>query len=291
MRARDIALAISVAIIWGFAFLATEFALQSFSAPQLTAIRFILAAMPVMFVRRPDVSWGVLIALGSFLFIGQFMMLFFAYKAGMPPGLASVATHTQALFTIIIAAVVLAEVPSPRRIFGICIAIAGLALVGASINDGGTLTYLGLVLTLLGALSWSVGNVILKRLGRVDMLALMIWLSIVPPLPALLLSMVLGDAPNFVDALWGASAISWLSVLYLGLISTTVAYAIWGRLLNTYPAAMVTPFALFAPCAGVLGSYLVFGETFGPLRAAGMALIFIGVAVTIIGRAGAMRPT
>tara|TARA_R110002094_G_scaffold16630_7_gene28162 strand:- start:7360 stop:8232 length:873 start_codon:yes stop_codon:yes gene_type:complete len=289
MTARDIALAVSVAIIWGFAFIATEFALQSFSAPQLTALRFILAALPVLFIRRPDVSWGVLIALGSFLFIGQFMMLFFAYKVGMPPGLASVATHTQALFTIILAAVVMAEVPGPRRVFGIVIAFAGLALVAASVDGGGELTYLGLALTLLGALSWSVGNVILKRLGRVDMLALMIWLSVVPPLPALMLSVALGDTPGLADALAAASWKSWLSVLYLGLISTTVAYAVWGRLLNIYPAAQVTPFALFAPCAGVIGSYLVFGETFGPLRATGVVLIFIGVAVTVIGRRGAMR--
>ena len=289
MTARDIAFAVSVAIIWGFAFIATEFALQSFSAPQLTALRFILAALPVLFIRRPDVSWGVLIALGSFLFIGQFMMLFFAYKVGMPPGLASVATHTQALFTIILAAVVMAEVPGPRRIFGIVIAFAGLALVAASVDGGGELTYLGLALTLLGALSWSVGNVILKRLGRVDMLALIIWLSVVPPLPALMLSVALGDTPGLADALAAASWKSWLSVLYLGLISTTVAYAVWGRLLNIYPAAQVTPFALFAPCAGVIGSYLVFGETFGPLRATGVVLIFIGVAVTVIGRRGAMR--
>ena len=289
MTARDIAFAVSVAIIWGFAFIATEFALQSFSAPQLTALRFILAALPVLFIRRPDVSWGVLIALGSFLFIGQFMMLFFAYKVGMPPGLASVATHTQALFTIILAAVVMAEVPGPRRVFGIVIAFAGLALVSASVDGGGELTYLGLALTLLGALSWSVGNVILKRLGRVDMLALIIWLSVVPPLPALMLSVALGDTPGLADALAAASWKSWLSVLYLGLISTTVAYAVWGRLLNIYPAAQVTPFALFAPCAGVIGSYLVFGETFGPLRATGVVLIFIGVAVTVIGRRGAMR--
>ena len=231
----------------------------------------------------------MLIALGSFLFIGQFMMLFFAYKVGMPPGLASVATHTQALFTIILAAVVMAEVPGPRRVFGIVIAFAGLALVAASVDGGGELTYLGLALTLLGALSWSVGNVILKRLGRVDMLALMIWLSVVPPLPALMLSVALGDTPGLADALAAASWKSWLSVLYLGLISTTVAYAVWGRLLKIYPAAQVTPFALFAPCAGVIGSYLVFGETFGPLRATGVVLIFIGVAVTVIGRRGAMR--
>jgi len=57
--------------------------------------------------------------------------------------------------------------------------------------------------------------------------------------------------------------------------------------LNTYPAVMVTPFALFAPCAGVLASYIVFDEGFGTLRGAGMILIMVGVAGTIL--AGARK--
>jgi len=280
MKSTDILLAILVAIIWGVAFVATEFALQSFTPAQLTSFRFVLAALPVFFFRKPNISWLLLITLGLFLFTGQFMFLFFAYKAGMPPGLASVATHTQALFTIIIAAVVLREVPLPRQISAVAIAFIGLGFVFASVD--GSLTYLGLCLTLAGAVSWSIGNTILKRLGNVDMLALMIWLSLVPPLPAMVFSYAIGDDFDLMHRFHEASVISLLSLGYLGIISTTVAYAIWGRLLNTYPAVMVTPFALFAPCAGVLMSYIVFGEDFGTLRGAGMILIMVGVAGTIL---------
>lgn len=280
MKATDILLAISVAVIWGVAFVATEFALQSFPPAQLVLYRFILAALPVFFFRRPNIPWRLLIALGLFLFVGQFMFLFYSYKAGMPPGLASVATHTQALFTIIIAAVVLREIPLPRQISAVAIAFIGLGLVFVSVD--GELTYLGLCLTLAGAVSWSIGNTILKRLDNVDMLALMIWLSLVPPLPALAFSLAIGDDFDVISQFRNASMISLLSLGYLGIVSTTVAFAIWGRLLNTYPAVMVTPFALFAPCAGVLTSYIVFDEGFGPLRGAGMILIMIGVAGTIL---------
>lgn len=282
MRGPHIVLAALAATVWGLAFVAIEIALQSFSPSQLLALRFILAALPVVFIPRPAISWTLLLSLGTFLFIGQFMMLFFAYEAGMPPGLASVVTHVQALFTIVLAAVALGEIPSPRRIFGVAVAFAGLVLVAFSV--GGELTYLGLALTLGGAFSWAIGNIMLKRLKHVDMLALMIWLSLVPPLPALLLSGYLGDDPGLIDAIAAASTSSIVATLYIGLISTAVAYAVWGRLLNTYPAVMVTPFALLAPCAGVIGSYLMFGETFGPLRGAGMTMILIGIAVTVIGR-------
>ncbi|WNK01498.1 EamA family transporter [Thalassospiraceae bacterium LMO-JJ14] len=289
MKATDVMLAVSVAVIWGLAFVATEFALESFTPAQLTGFRFLLAALPVFFVKKPDISWLLLIALGLFLFTGQFMFLFFSYKAGMPPGLASVATHTQALFTILIAAFVLREIPLPRQISAVAIAFIGLGFVFASVD--GELTYLGLCLTLSGAVSWSIGNTILKRLGNVDMLALMIWLSLVPPIPAFLFSYAIGDSFDLIAQFQNASTVSLLSLGYLAIVSTTVAFAVWGRLLNTYPAVMVTPFALFAPCAGVLASYLIFDEGFGPLRGAGMVLIMIGVAGTVLmgprkGRAG-----
>ncbi len=280
MKATDALLAVTVAVIWGVAFVATEFALQSFTPAQLVGFRFVMAAAPVFFVRKPDIPWTLLIALGLFLFTGQFMFLFFSFKAGMPPGLASVATHTQALFTIIIAAFVLREIPTPKQISAVAIAFIGLGMVFASV--GGELTYLGLCLTLTGAVSWAIGNNILKRLGHVDMLALMFWLSIVPPFPAFAVSYMFGDSFDFIGTFRNASMISILSLVYLGIGSTAVAFAIWGRLLNTYPAVMVTPFALFAPCAGVLTSYLVFGEGFGTLRGAGMILIMIGVAGTIL---------
>ena len=122
MKPTDVLLAVTVAVTWGLAFIATEYALYSFTPAQLVGFRFVIAALPVFFIKKPDIPWRLLIALGLFLFTGQFMFLFFSYKAGMPPGLASVATHTQALFTIIIAALVLREVPTPKQISAVAIA-------------------------------------------------------------------------------------------------------------------------------------------------------------------------
>jgi O-acetylserine/cysteine efflux transporter len=65
-------------------------------------------------------------------------------------------------------------------------------------------------------------------------------------------------------------------------VSTTIAYAIWGGLLRRYPAAIVTPFALLVPFVGAAASALVFGERFGPLRLAGMALVLAGLAVIVV---------
>jgi O-acetylserine/cysteine efflux transporter len=62
----------------------------------------------------------------------------------------------------------------------------------------------------------------------------------------------------------------------------------WGSLLQRYSTAVVAPFALLSPCTGVLASALVLGEVFGPVRYVGMALIMIGLAITML-RMPAMR--
>src|SRR3989442_9590707 len=102
IRPADVALAVLVAVIWGFAFVATRVGLDSFSPPQLAALRFLIASTPVFVLARPA-PWRVLVPLGLALFAGQFLFQFFGIANGMPPGLASIVVQTQAFFTILFA--------------------------------------------------------------------------------------------------------------------------------------------------------------------------------------------
>ncbi len=278
-----------VATVWGVAFVATRLALDSFSPPQLTALRFLIAALPVAFVTRPPVSWPAIVAVGLTLFAGQFLFQFFGMATGMPPGLTSVMVQTQAFFTVLFAAVGLGEQPTGRQVAGMAAAIAGVLLIAASVHADATL--LGFALTLVSAISWGIGNVLLKRLGDVEMLPLMVWLSLVPPLPALALSLALDGPVAVALAIPRASWASLAAALYLGLVATVLAYAVWGRLLRRHPAATVTPFALLAPFVGALSSAAVFGERFGWLRLAGMAFVLVGLALTAGGAPPSAPPS
>jgi len=95
MRPRDAMLAALSSVIWGVAFVAVAFGLASFSPPRLTALRFLVGAVAVFFVPRPRLPWALLVLIGLTLFTGQFLLLFFAYEAGLPPGLASVTQQTR----------------------------------------------------------------------------------------------------------------------------------------------------------------------------------------------------
>jgi len=152
---------------------------------------------------------------------------------------------------------------------------------------GGDLKAVGFALAIGSAVSWGVGNVLLKRVRDAEMLDLVVWLSLVPPLPSLVLSSIVDGGPTALPrAVVNASWLGIAATLYLGLVATVLAYAIWGRLLRRYPAATVAPFALLVPFVGAGASSLVFGERFGALRLGGMALVLGGIAIIVLTRVG-----
>jgi O-acetylserine/cysteine efflux transporter len=277
MKPLHIVLAVLVAVIWGVAFVVSKIGLESFTPPQLTALRFLVAAVVAIWLPRPRIPWPSLIGIGLTVFTGQFLLQFFGIANGMPAGLTAVVVQTQALFTVGFAAVAIGDRPNAQQIIGMSAAFAGLSLIGFTL--GGSVTLLGFALTLASAVSWAIGNVLVKRLPKTEMLNLMVWASLVPPLPALALSVVLDGPVSLIHAVASASWLALGAPIYLGLLATLLAYAVWGRLLHQYPTGAVAPFALLSPCVGAIASVLVFGERFGFLRLFGMACILLGVGI------------
>lgn len=277
MPFKHVALAVVVTAIWGFNFVVIRLGLGSVPPLLLAALRFIVAALPVFFLPRPNIPISKMAAIGLTLFVGQFAFLFPAMKLGMPAGLASVTLQSQAFFTILFAAAALGEVPRPRQIGGAVIAALGLGTIALTV--GGEFTWIGLGLTLASAASWATGNVLMRTAGKADMLPMIVWLCLVPPLPLLGLSLAIEGWPAIWGALTGFTAIGVGSVLYLAIPTTLVGFGIWGFLLKHYPASTVAPFSLLVPLFGTVSSYLVLGETFSQLRFLGMALILCGLAV------------
>ncbi len=274
-------LAALTSVTWGFGFIATRYGVDSFSAPGLVAIRFVIASLPALFVPRPQTGWRMLVMIGATLFTGQFLLLFFAFEAGLPSGLASVTQQMQVFFTVLLSAIFLGDVPTRRQAAGMSLAFAGLALIGTSI--GGDLRPAALALALGGAFSWSIGNVLVKRLPDQPLFPLIVWASLVPPLPALAISAAQGRDVSIAAAIAGAPWTGIAAALYLGGAATAV-YAIWGNLLRRYPAGAVAPFALLSPCTGIMASAIIFGEAFSALRCAGIALILAGLGWIILPR-------
>jgi O-acetylserine/cysteine efflux transporter len=272
-------LAVLTSVIWGFAFVTYRFGLESFSAAQLTVLRFVIASLPIVWVPRPKLSWGLIALIGLILFAGQFILLMTSYALGMPAGLGSVTQQTQAVFTVGLAAIFMREFPRLREGIGMVVAFAGLALIAFTV--GGDLKPAAFAFAVAAATSWAIGNMVLKQTGDTPVFPLMVWASAVAPWPALALSYAVDPQPSLWLAVTHASWLSLAVAFYLGVPSTLVAYGLWSYLLQRYPAATVAPFALLSPATGILSSALINGERFAPLRLAGVALILAGLAVIV----------
>jgi O-acetylserine/cysteine efflux transporter len=276
-------MAVAVAAIWGFNFVAIRWGLDSYPPILLACIRFAVAALPAVVVPRPAVPWRRLVAIGTAWFVAQFALLFIGMQAGMPPGLASVVMQSQAFFTILCAALVLGERPRLRQIAGMTVAACGVVAIGATAaGQGSDMTWLGLALVLAASASWAVGNIIMRSTGPVEFLPMIVWLSVVAPLPLLFVSLIFEGQAAIVAAF---SRWSWLgaaSVAFQGVVATIGGYGMWSSLLRRYPASVVAPFSLLVPVFGIASAALVFGERFGPLRLIGMGLILIGLAIVAL---------
>jgi O-acetylserine/cysteine efflux transporter len=282
MPPRDIFLATLVAVIWGLAFVASRLALDELPPTLMTTMRFAIAAVPCLFVRKPDVSWPLLLAISATLFLGQFLAQAFGIAHGVPVGLASVIVQSQALFTIAFAVVAFGEIPTRMQTIGIAIAALGLLMICGTV--GYDFSVGAFAVLMICPISFAVGNLLLRRAREVPMFDLFAWLCLASAVPLLALTLITDGPQPAWHALLNMSPTGVGSMLAIGAVSTSIAYWLWGRLLRDHTAAQVVPFALLVPFVGAAASSIVFGERFGPLRLAGMITVVCGIAVMLLSK-------
>jgi O-acetylserine/cysteine efflux transporter len=282
MSPRDLLLALVVVVAWGVNFVVIKVGLHGVPPMLLGALRFTLAAVPaVFFVKRPNLPWRWLFAYGATISFGQFAFLFSAMYVGMPAGLASLVLQAQAFFTLIFAALFLHERFRLPNIAGLLIAAGGLAVIG--LQGGHSMTVAGFALTLCAACMWALGNIVTKKVGKVDLVGLVVWGSLIPPLPFFAASYLFEGPQRIVAALSGISAMSIFAIVYLAFIATLIGYGLWSRLLSRYPASQVAPFSLLVPIVGLASASLFLDEQLTMVQIAGAMLVMAGLAVNVFG--------
>lgn len=281
MSPKDLLLALVVIVAWGLNFVVIRVGLDGLPPMLLGALRFVLAALPVFLVRRPNLPWRWLIAYGATISLGQFVFLFEAMANGMPAGLASLVLQSQAFFTLAFAALFLGERMRGASVLGLLIAGGGLLLIG--LQTGHSTSLLGIVLTLVAASMWAMGNVLTRKFGKINLMGLVIWGSLIPPVPFFLLSLWLEGPQRIEQALLNIGTSSILALLYLALVATLLGYGLWSRLLSRYPAGQVAPFSLLVPVVGLSSSAWLLGERLSTLQWVGAGLVMLGLLVNVFG--------
>lgn len=281
MPIRDIGLALLVVAVWGFNFTVIKLSVEAFPPLFSAALRFFIAAVPlVFFIRPPAIDWRLLVGFGLSFGVALYGFLNISMAFGMPAGLSSLVLQTQAFFTMALAFLLLGERPNRFQLIGAAVAFVGIAVIASTRLEGAGLW--PFLLCILAAIAWGLSNILTKKAGKFDPVAFTVWGALVAPLPLLALSLRFEGPADILTAL---RHFDWTDVVmfaYLAFPATLMGGAIWSGLLARHPTALVAPFSLLVPVVGLLSGSLVLGETITPTEVGGAALVIAGLVVTLM---------
>ncbi|MHB9052016.1 MAG: EamA family transporter, partial [Thiomonas delicata] len=152
-----------------------------------------------------------------------------------------------------------------------------MGIVAWHLDTPGTLV--GLLLVIGAAMSWATANILTKRIGAVEPLALVAWGSLVAVPPLLLVSAVVEGPHAMLAAVQAMNLKSWLTVLFQSYPNTLLGFGVWSMLMRRYPAAQVAPFSLLVPVAGMVSAALVLHEALEPWKIMAGLLVLGGLAL------------
>jgi drug/metabolite transporter (DMT)-like permease len=268
--------------IWGITMVITRSALESTGPFTILAARFIIGfALLVPFARRRGFKLGmvfrpVFVAFGAIGIVAhnglETIGLQFTSAGSGALVIAAVPAVTAAM-----SIVMLKETVSKLQALGIAISIGGVVLVSGS-NSGvaGSSEPFGNLLVFLGVVAWGVYTVQGKRLVT-DIPSLVITTAgmgaaVGMLLPLSVVEIAATGAPTFEPA-------AALGILYLGVMASGVAYALWNYALNHVDAAAAGPFANLVPVIGLIAAIMA-GESTSPMQLLGGGVVALGLALS-----------
>lgn len=282
MKISHLFLILLIILIWGFNFVVIKFGLIHVPPIFLVFLRFFLTSLPaVFFIKKPEVSWGMLAAYGLVMFALQFSMLFIAMHHGITPSLAAILLQLQVFFTLGLAAYFFKEKLFKSQIFGALIAFCGVALIAK--NLGAEITLSGFLLVVGAASCSAPGNALSKKMGNVNMLGVVVWSSLFAWPFLLGFSLYYEGWDNIIK---GLQLLNWQSagsVFYVTYLSTFLGYFVWNDLIAKYTLGKIAPFTLLSPLIGTLASTWILAEPLPLWKILSGCLILTGLFLNVFG--------
>ncbi|MEM9106826.1 MAG: EamA family transporter [Pseudomonadota bacterium] len=278
----DILLGLSVALVWGMGIVFAKGAIADFPPILLMALRFAVTALAlVWFVKPPLGQMGPFFVIALISAAIQYSLTFTGLT-GIDASIAALVVQLEVPFLVILGALFLGEKTGMKKWIGIIIAFVGVGLIAGEPKLGGAWLHLGLVAG--GALSWSIGQVLVRSLKDVSGMTVTAWVAVFATPQLFIMSWIFED--NQLSALQSAGWLVWSSVLYLGLIMTVLGYGIWYTLVRKHPVSLVAPFLLMLPVFSVIGGRIFLDERMTTQTTFGGVLVIAGVAFILLERTG-----
>lgn len=286
---RSLLAAAVTVVLWASAFVAIRSAGEHYSPGALALGRLSAGSVVLvafLLVRREGwpvrAAWPGILASGV-LWFGVYMVALNWGEQEVDAGTAAMLVNVGPVLIAVLSGWLLREGFRPRVLAGIAVSFAGAVVVGFSMSEAGHASVLGVVLCLVGAVSYAVAVVAQKPALRhgsalqVTTFGCLVGTAMCLPFSGQLVAEA-GQAPLQAT----------LNVVYLGVFPTALAFVTWAYALARTTAAQMGATTYVVPALVIGMSWLLLGEVPGWLTFAGGALCLAGVAVS---RTRTVKPT
>ncbi|MBA3782565.1 MAG: EamA family transporter [Nocardioides sp.] len=273
----DLSLTAFAPIVWGSTYLVTTQFLPE-DRPLLAAtVRALPAGLLLMLVTRtlPHGIWWLKTAVLGALNIGLFFFLLFVAAYELPGGVAALVMSVQPLFVLLLGAVLLGARIRAGHVIACAMGALGVGLL--VLRSEATLTTVGVLAGLGGALSMAAGIVLTKRWGRPPGTGLLGFTGVQLALGGALLLPAMVFLEGLPPKITGTNVAGFS---YLAVIGALIAYTVWFRGIERLPALVVSFLGFFSPLTAAILGFVFLSQSLTLVQVAGAALIVASIVVT-----------
>jgi len=284
MTPREWGMLLVLSLLWGGSFYFIGIAVTELPTFTIVFLRVGIAALGlhvilrVMGERMPTGFgiWRAFFAMGFLNNLVPFSLIVWG-QSHVASGLASILLATTPLLTVVVAHFMTAdERLSGGRLAGIVVGIVGIViLIGSEAGEGFGFSLVAHIALLGAALFYSFGSVFGRRFQRLEVTPITTATGQITASSVMLLPVALVvDRPWVVDMPGGGT---WLAIAGLALLSTSLAYILYFRILATAGATNLMLVTFLIPVSAIILGAAFLGEHLQANHFIGMAVIGIGL--------------
>ena len=280
----DWGLLVLLSLLWGASFLFVGIAVQELPVLTITALRVSLAALVLWGIAlfcghqlpRGRKTWQAFLALGLLNNVIPFGLIVFGQQT-IGAGLAAILNATTPLWTVLVAALFLADERfSKQKLFGVLLGLVGVIVMVGPDSLAGISRNLGAQLAVLGAtLSYAFASVFGRRFAAAKISPLQTALGQVTASSFILVPLALMIDTPWASALPSQATI--FAILGLAVLSTAGGYLLFFNILERAGATNVSLVTLLIPPSAIAMGMLFLEETLQGIHFIGLALIILGL--------------
>lgn len=271
--------------IWGGMYVVVKIVVAVIPPLELVWIRYLIALVALVIIglvtrqnwRIKRRHFGIIIAIAI---IGYVISIVTQETGTMlsTAQMGAIITSTTPAFMVLFASLILKERLTLKKAISVSLATIGVITI-VGIDDINMSSMLGGISLIIAALTWALMSVLIKRIpSDYSQIVITTYATLIAFI--VLTPFVIPKLPQ-IDSNDLTNPTIWGGLIYLGVISTSIAFLLWNRGLQMLSASSGGVFFFFQPIVGTLLGWLILGETISITFWIGSILILLGVLLVI----------